>query len=79
MMNWRAQFRGGMRDDLLVAWRFRLFRTALAWRGSRDLADDMPEDFLIDERTPELIHEAGEIVDRVRLGVASLPILHRDW
>ena len=126
-LNWRALFRDGARDDLLAARRFRLFRTALAWSGSRDLADDlvqntlikaasnwhtlrdpakldawlfsiltnywrmhlrsqrkfeslddMPEDFLIDERTPELIHESHEIVDRVRFAVASLPILHRE-
>ncbi len=114
-------------DDLLAARRFRLFRTALAWSGSRDRADDLvqntlikaasnwhtlrdpakldawlfsiltncwrmhlrsqrkfesladvPEDFLIDERTPELIHEAREVVDRIRLAVASLPVLHRE-
>jgi DNA-directed RNA polymerase specialized sigma24 family protein len=34
-------------DDLLAARRFRLFRTALAWSGSRDLAEDLAQNTLI--------------------------------
>jgi RNA polymerase sigma-70 factor, ECF subfamily len=127
MIRWKALFRDDKKNRLLAERRFRLFRTALAWCGSRDLAEDLTqeammnaatswnslrdparldawlfsilancwrmhlrsrrtfepldelaEEFLIDERSTEAIHETREIVDRVRIAVAALPILHRE-